>query len=176
VINLDRKLLLIFNSIKVVCFDFDGVFTDNKVYTNEFGQEMICCNRSDGIGISNIKKYGLKIFVISTEKNPVVSNRCSKLNLKCYQSVGDKACKLKEISNELSIPLKNFAFVGNDTNDLGALKVVGLPIAVSDSYPEILHLCTYTTKNKGGNGAVRELCDIFVYAKQTFKLGEEGEF
>ena len=154
-----------FKKIKVICFDFDGVFTDNKVYTDQFGHETVCCDRSDGIGISNLKKLGIKVYVVSTEKNQVVSMRCSKLKIDCFQAVEDKAKILFKISNDLSIPLEEFAFVGNDVNDLPALKIVGMPIAVADSYPIIFDFCSYKTKKKGGNGAVREICNNLIIAK-----------
>ena len=163
--NIGNKLYSKFKDIKVICFDFDGVFTDNKVYTDQFGHETVCCNRSDGIGISNLKKFGVKVYVVSTEKNQVVSMRCSKLKINCFQSVEDKAKMLLKISNDLSIPLENFAFVGNDVNDLPALKIVGMPIAVADSYPTIFEFCSFITKKKGGCGAVREICDNFIIAK-----------
>ena len=72
---------------------------------------------------------------------------------------------LLKISHDLSIPLEKFAFVGNDVNDLPALKIVGMPIAVADSYPTIFEFCSFITKKKGGSGAVREICDNFIIAK-----------
>ena len=163
--NIDNTLSSKLKDIKVICFDFDGVFTDNRVYTDQFGHEIVCCNRSDGIGISNLKKTGVKVYVVSTEKNQVVSMRCSKLKIECFQAIEDKSEILFKISDNLSIPLENFAFVGNDINDLPALKIVGMPIAVADSYPAIFEFCSYITKNKGGSGAVREICDNFIIAK-----------
>ncbi len=163
--SIDNKISLKLKAIEVICFDFDGVFTDNKVYTDQFGHEMVCCNRSDGIGISNLKELGIKVYVVSTEKNQVVSVRCSKLKIDCFQAVEDKAKMLIKISNDLSIPLDKFAFVGNDVNDLPALKIVGMPIAVADSNPTIFDFCSYKTKSKGGCGAVREICDNFTIAK-----------
>tara|TARA_Y100001978_G_C23626037_1_gene400936 strand:+ start:179 stop:679 length:501 start_codon:yes stop_codon:yes gene_type:complete len=164
-VNIDNTISSKLRDIKVICFDFDGVFTDNKVYTDQFGHETVCCNRSDGIGISNLKKLGVKVYVVSTEKNRVVSMRCAKLKIECFQAIEDKAEILLKISDNLSIPLENFAFVGNDINDLPALKIVGMPIAVADSFPTIFEFCSYITKKKGGSGAVREICDNFIIAK-----------
>ena len=70
-----------FSMIQFLAFDFDGVFTDNLVYTTETGQESVCCWRSDGLGISNIKKLNIPIWVLSSEKNPVVTKRCQKLGI-----------------------------------------------------------------------------------------------
>ena len=153
--------------IKVLCFDFDGVFTDNRVYVNENGEESVACYRSDGIGISRLVNEGIKVFVISTEKNPVVSKRCEKLRIKCYQGVNNKVETISEIADQLSLSLNQFAFVGNDINDLGALRSVGFSIAVADSYPEVLEVCDYICKQKGGFGAVREVCDMFVNREEN---------
>jgi 3-deoxy-D-manno-octulosonate 8-phosphate phosphatase KdsC-like HAD superfamily phosphatase len=65
-----------FQKIKLVVFDFDGVFTDNRVYVNENGKEMVCCWRSDGIGLAKLKEAGIKTFVVSSEVNQVVRKRC----------------------------------------------------------------------------------------------------
>ena len=73
------------NSLSLIVYDFDGVMTDNKVYVNEEGQEMVQVNRGDGLGISLIKKLGIKQIILSTETNPVVSVRAKKLNIDCFR-------------------------------------------------------------------------------------------
>ncbi len=165
--NSNKENLMRMSSVRVICFDFDGVFTDNKVYVDEDGKESVACYRSDGIGLSRLSSLGMKIFVVSTEKNPVVSKRCKKLKINCYQAVENKVSVINQISEELSIPLSQFAFVGNDINDLGALKAVGVSIGVSDSYKEVLDICDYTCDKKGGCGAVREVCDMFINIKNN---------
>ena len=82
--------------IKLIVYDFDGVMTDNRVYIDQKGNEMVQVNRSDGLGISEIKKLGLAQMIISTEKNSVVSERSKKLNLHCLQGISDKSKALKE--------------------------------------------------------------------------------
>ena len=149
-----------FLGIRLVIFDFDGVFTDNKVYTDQFGNESVCCWRSDGIGISKLKEIGINVLIVSTEINPVVSARAKKLNILCKQGVNDKAEVIRQLSNELNISLKEIVFVGNDINDISALKLVEIPIAVNDSYPEIFPFVKLITKRSGGQGAVREVCDL----------------
>ena len=160
--NKKSKHNTLIKEIKVLCFDFDGVFTDNRVYVNENGEETVACYRSDGIGISNLVDSGIKVFVISTEKNPVVSKRCEKLRIKCFQGVNNKVETISRIADQLSLSLNQFAFVGNDINDLGALRSVGYSIAVADAFPEVLEVCDCICKKKGGFGAVREVCDMFI--------------
>ena len=149
-----------FADVKLALFDFDGVMTDNFVYVSENGNEIVRCYRSDGIGISRIKKIGIKCFVISSEKNSVVKKRCKKLNIPLKQNVLNKEIAVLDICNKYNIDLKNTLFLGNDINDIPALRIVGFPIAVADAFPEIDNYVCLKTEAKGGKGAVREICDL----------------
>lgn len=152
-------------ALKAVIFDFDGVFTDNTVTVSQDGQESVKCWRSDGLGLSRLQNLGLKLFIFSTEANPVVTARANKLKIQCWQCLDDKAAALQQFSKEHDIPLDQIAFVGNDINDIGALQLVGLPIAVQDAYPEILPFVKMRTEKCGGYGAVREICDMIYSIK-----------
>jgi YrbI family 3-deoxy-D-manno-octulosonate 8-phosphate phosphatase len=99
--------------------------------------------------------------IISTEANPVVSARARKLKIRCLQDCEDKRTTLESIVRESSISLDEVAFVGNDINDLECLTHVGLPIVVHDAHQDVIALARYQTKNPGGCGAVREICDLF---------------
>jgi len=147
--------------IRLIAFDFDGVFTDNMVYVFQDGSEAVCCNRSDGIGLQKLKNLGIETVIISTESNPVVSARARKLKIRCFQNCEDKRKALENIAQELGISLDEVAFVGNDINDQACLKQVGLPIVVHDAHSDVDSLARYQTKNPGGHGAVREICDLF---------------
>lgn len=152
--------------IRLVAFDFDGVFTDNTVYVDQHGVESVRCWRSDGIGITRMQTVGTEALIVSTEKNPVVTVRAGKLKTSCLQGIDDKAATIRQVCKERGIGLEEVAFVGNDINDLPAFKIVGLPIAVGDAYPEILPFVKYQTSKSGGRGAVREVCDLVFQAKQ----------
>ena len=151
-----------FAKVKWLIFDFDGVFTDNLVYTSEKGEESIACWRSDGLGLSKVKELGIPIWVISTEKNPVISRRCEKLGIPCIQGCDNKAAALTQVLEEQNVSLQSAAYIGNDINDESCLKIVGFPIAVADAYPEVIKLADYVTTRSGGRGAVREVCDLVV--------------
>ncbi|MDC0575552.1 HAD hydrolase family protein [Nitrosomonadaceae bacterium] len=152
-------------SIKLVAFDFDGVFTNNTVYVSQDGVESVRCWRSDGIGLSRLHSIGVQTFIISTETNPVVTARANKLNMLCKQGIEDKAAAILEICLELTISPEQVMFVGNDINDIPAFKLVGLPVAVADAYPEVDPYVLFQTKKFGGLGAVREICDLVFNAK-----------
>jgi len=151
----------VFHRIRLVAFDFDGVFTDNMVYVFENGSEAVRCSRSDGIGLQKLAQMGIKPVIISTEANPVVSARARKLKIECVQNCQDKHAALEQIAGNMDISLDEVAFVGNDINDLPCLTCVALPIVVKDAHPDVIPVARYQTKSPGGCGAVREVCDLF---------------
>ena len=158
VINYTRKII---RKIRLVAFDFDGVFTDNMVYVFEDGSEAVRCSRGDGIGLQKLKRLGIEAVIISTESNPVVSARARKLKIRCMQDCSDKRKALEDIAKEKGVSLSEVAFVGNDINDLECLTKVGLPIVVNDAHQDVISIARYQTMHSGGYGAVREVCDLF---------------
>ena len=163
---MSTKLEGIVQEIRMIVFDFDGVFTDNRVLVMQDGSEGVYCNRSDGIGLETVRKLDVHLMVISKERNPVVGKRCEKLKLLCIQGCDEKASVLRREAERLSVPLEHVAFLGNDTNDLGCLEIVGLPACVADSFPEVIKISRFVTKKKGGEGAVREFCDFVADVKR----------
>ena len=115
--NIDPILQEAIRKIRLIAFDFDGVFTDNMVYVLQDGSEAVRCNRSDGIGLQKLKKLGIETVIISTESNPVVSARAQKLKIRCFQNCEDKRKTLENVAREIGISLDEVAFVGNDIND-----------------------------------------------------------
>lgn len=164
-VNTINKELLA--SVRLIAFDFDGVFTDNTVYVTQDGVESVRCWRSDGLGLSRLQSVGVQAFIISTEANPVVTVRAKKLKMPCKQGIEDKAATILETCRELGIASEQTMFVGNDINDIPAFKSVGVPVAVADAYPEVYPHVIYRTEKSGGFGAVREVCDLIFHAKNS---------
>ena len=158
--QLDKETSILFKNIKFIAFDFDGVFTDNSVYVTQDGKEMVKCSRYDGIGLKNLDAKGIGKVVISTETNPLVRIRCKKIGIECYDSIENKISLLNEIIKKQNLEISQVAFMGNDLNDLGCLSKVGLPIVVGDCHPKLIKIARYITQTLGGNGAVREVCDL----------------
>jgi YrbI family 3-deoxy-D-manno-octulosonate 8-phosphate phosphatase len=148
-------------TIRLVAFDFDGVFTDNAVYVFQDGSEAVRCCRGDGIGLEKLRALGVDVAIISTETNPVVSARARKLGIPCVQNCKDKRAALEDMARQKGIALAEVAFVGNDINDLPCLTAVALPVVVQDAHPDVIPYGRYRTTSPGGQGAVRELCDLF---------------
>jgi 3-deoxy-D-manno-octulosonate 8-phosphate phosphatase (KDO 8-P phosphatase) len=152
-------------AVKLVVFDFDGVFTDNTVYVSQDGVESVRCWRSDGLGLTRLAAAGVHTAIVSTEKNPVVGARARKLGVRCVQGCDDKLAAVRALAEEHAIALADVAFVGNDINDLDCLRAVGLPVVVQDAHPDVLDAAMHRTTAPGGRGAVREVCDAIVAAR-----------
>ena len=160
-----KKLYRLAASVKMVVFDFDGVFTDNRVWVFEDGREATCCFRSDGLGIERLKTVPhLKLLVLSKEENPVVAVRCRKLKIECIQRCDNKLSVLKKEATRRGIEMVDVCYVGNDINDVECLQAVGLSVCVGDAYPEAKLVSKLVLKKNGGRGAVRELCDRLLAA------------
>lgn len=155
------------NPPAAIVFDFDGVFTDNKVHLSSDGQEGIVCDRSDGMGISRLRAAGIPMLVLSTEMNPILSHRCRKLELPFFHALEDKAKALSTWIREQGLNAASTIYVGNDINDLGCMRAVGWPVAVADAHPAALSAARITLKNPGGRGAIRELSDLILLKRMT---------
>ena len=147
--------------VRLIAFDFDGVFTDNTVYVFQDGREAVRCHRSDGIGLGKLKRLGVDAVIISTEVNPVVTERSRKLGIECFQNASDKHATLAAVLEKRGLSFQQVAFVGNDLNDLSCLQEVLLPIVVNNAHRDVVQHAKYRTDTPGGFGAVREVCDLF---------------
>ena len=155
-----RKRRPLPEKVDLVVFDFDGVMTDNRVWVDESGREMIAAYRSDSIGVKNLRAAGVDAMVLSTEPNPVVSARCRKMNIPVLQGQADKAAALLRILAERGIDPAHVVYLGNDTNDLPCFPLVGCAVVVADAQPEAARQADLVLRRPGGHGAVRELCDL----------------
>lgn len=155
------------DTLKLIVFDFDGVFTNNKVYLSEDGTESVRCDRSDGLGIELLRsKTEISLLVMSKERNQVVQRRCDKLKLECYHAVDDKPIALRKIIVERNLDFSEVAFVGNDLNDVECMKLVGVSACPKDAYPCAKESADIILEKNGGDGAVREFCEMVLNEKQ----------
>lgn len=146
--------------------DFDGVHTDDTVTVDQLGRESVRVSRSDGHGIARLRDAGIPVLIISAEENPVVGRRAEKLRVECVQGVAAKGEALREWAAARGIRLDRIAYLGNDRGDLPALELVGWPVAVPDAAPEALAAARHVLANPGGHGAVRELADLILAARE----------
>ena len=152
--------------LRLAVFDFDGVFTDNRVWVNERGDETLAFSRSDGLGLRRLEEVGVRPLILSMEQNPIVAARAGKLKVDCVQGVEDKFAVLRERTSELGVAFEDTAFLGNDINDAECLRAVGVPVVPADAWPEVVPLARWVLTRAGGTGCVREFCDAVWEAKR----------
>ena len=148
--------------VDLVVFDFDGVMTDDCVIVDQNGIESVRCSRADGMGVRLLRESGMKIIVLSTERNPVVMTRCKKLNLECIHGVLKKGDILSNYMKENGIDPQNVVYVGNDVNDLPCFPLVGCALVPADANVKVKNEADIVLSHNGGEGAVRELCDMLL--------------
>ena len=149
-------------TVELVVLDFDGVLTDNRVWVREDGVETVAANRSDSWGLGLLRKNGVKVVILSTEINPVVTARGKKMGVPVYQGIHDKAAALQELLVEFGAPAERTIYVGNDTNDTPCFPLVACALAPADAQPAARRLADIVLNRAGGHGAVREVCDLLL--------------
>jgi N-acylneuraminate cytidylyltransferase len=149
--------------VRLLVMDFDGVMTDDRVWVNQEGIEMIAASRADGLGLERLRNLtDIQTLVISKEKNPVVAARCKKLSLPLLQGQDDKAQALEEYLAGQGIPGQEAVFIGNDINDLGCFPLVGWAAVPRNASSPVKRQADMILQQAGGFGAVRELCELLI--------------
>jgi len=159
------KSKLRLRDIQLIALDFDGIFTDDKVYVDENGVESVACSRFDSLGVAKLlkeielKKLTTRIIVISTETNQVVTSRCKKMNLQAFTGITDKSIFVRDFARTHNINLDYSLYAGNDINDYSAMMHFGARFAPANAHPRIQRIATCNLRSFGGNGFVRELIE-----------------
>jgi N-acylneuraminate cytidylyltransferase len=145
--------------VKAIVTDFDGVHTDDTALVDADGREQVRVSREDGMGVSRLRRAGIPMLILSTEVNRVVRARADKLRVPVLHGVDDKESALAEWAAENGIALADIAYLGNDVNDLPAMRLVGWPVAVANAHAEVRAAARVVLEKTGGHGAVRELIE-----------------
>ncbi len=166
-------------TIHTVAFDFDGVFTDNKVWVDQDGRESVRCDRGDGLAFDFVRafrqqgKLNAEFFIISKEANPVVLARARKLKLDCHHGVGDKLGFMKEYLKKrfpaAPEPFAGLIYVGNDLNDLPLMQHAGFSVAPIDAHPMVRDMAHIVLEQRGGEGFVRAFVERLLSINQLSK-------
>jgi len=164
VIPNDKRRRAMPKRIELVILDFDGVITDNHVWTDQDGREMVTAYRSDSIKFGELKEKGIEVIILSSEANSVVAARAKKISVEAIHGVGlqEKGRVMREVLEKKNVKADNVVFVGNDLNDLPCFEIAGWSVAVADAYPEVIQAADYVLSKRGGHGAVRELCELIL--------------
>jgi 3-deoxy-D-manno-octulosonate 8-phosphate phosphatase (KDO 8-P phosphatase) len=145
--------------IRLVVFDFDGVFSDNRVWTNVRGEESVACFRGDSQGLRRLDEVGVEYFILTAETNDAVAARARKIRSECVRGIEDKLPILREEVERRGFSFAETAYLGNDVNDAACLAAVGLPVVPADAWAEVVPLAKLLLSRAGGYGCVREFCD-----------------
>ncbi len=154
------------DELRLVAFDIDGVFTDGRFYLSDDGIETKAFHTQDGYGVRSLLAAGVAVAVISGRRSRAVEKRMAELDVPhVVLGCKDKVTALDELAAKLGIEVSTCAYVGDDLPDLALLRHVGFSVAVANAVPELRQYCDYVTRNPGGAGAVREVCDLIVGAR-----------
>lgn len=151
----------LFRNIKLLITDCDGVLTDGGMYYSEKGDELKKFNTRDGMGVQLLREIGIETIIITGEDVELVRRRAAKLGItEIYMGIKDKVSLVRKIAENHGFQLEEIAYIGDDINDLGAIKIVGLGCSVNDGMEEVKSAAKYTTQAKGGQGALREIAEL----------------
>lgn len=161
------SLRAILQDIRLFATDVDGVLTDAGMYYSETGDEWKKFNTRDGMGIKLLQKAGLITAIVTQERTKLVARRAEKLTIpEVHQGVMDKRAVIREMAERYGLSLRQVAYIGDDVNDLDALKAVGFSASPADGMPVVRTAVTYVCNRKGGEGAVREVVELILRARQ----------
>ena len=155
--------------IELLILDVDGVLTDGRIIMNDLGQETKYFNVKDGHGLRLLMNAGIDVAIITGRESEVVKRRASDLGIEIlFQGVKDKESVCRNLIEEKGLEKDQVCCMGDDLPDIPMFKCSGLPVAVADAAPEARESAAYITKAPGGFGAVREMCEIILKAKNAW--------
>jgi N-acylneuraminate cytidylyltransferase len=159
--------LALLASIRALCVDVDGTLTDGGMYYSEQGESMKRFQTRDAMGMSLLRRDGVVLALVTSEDSPIVLRRAQKLEIEhVFLGVQDKESCLDRFLAEQRLRWEELAFVGDDLNDLGAFRRAGFAACPADAVPEVLRGAHHVCRNRGGRGAVREVCDLIREARR----------
>ena len=152
--------------IKLVISDVDGVLTDGGMYYSARGDIQKKFHARDGMGISILKRNNIPTVIITKEKNLIVKKWASKMPVdRLFDGVKNKEILVPKLCKLYNLKEENIAYIGDDVNDIGIMEKIGLSISPKDANLEVRKIANHVTKSKGGEGVLREVCDLIISKK-----------
>jgi N-acylneuraminate cytidylyltransferase len=145
---------------KILFTDFDGCLTDDRVWLNQEGEEFVAANRKDGLAVKRLKNLGIQVVITSTETNKVVLARGNKIGVEVLQGIADKTESIEQYLNQKNLSWEDIWYLGNDVNDLGAIRKAKFSICPSDAVKAVKKEVDLKLKTKGGYGVLSELATL----------------
>ena len=157
-----------FANIRLLVMDVDGVMTDGKITYTSDGQELKSFNIKDGLGIKRAQASGIETAIITGRKSPMVEQRARELGIAhLVQGREDKLAALSDLVDQMNLSLDQVAYIGDDLPDLTAIESVKLGACPADAATEVKSKANWVSTRSGGDGCVRELCDLLVSHKSS---------
>jgi 3-deoxy-D-manno-octulosonate 8-phosphate phosphatase (KDO 8-P phosphatase) len=164
--SVSQEIFEIAKNIKLVIFDVDGVLTDGGIFFTDDGREIKKFNVKDGLGLSWMAQTDITVAIITGRNSPIVAERMKSLKIQhVYQGRMNKLETYHNLLEALKLNHNQVAYVGDDVIDLPIMQQCILPIAVADAHDSAKAVAKWITKNKGGHGAGREVCDLILDAQ-----------
>ncbi|ARG97847.1 KdsC family phosphatase [Legionella micdadei] len=162
-----NELLEKAKNIKCLICDVDGVLTDGQLYIDNYGNELKTFCVQDGMGLKLLMAAGIHVAVITTSQNAVIDHRMKQLGIQHYfKGQVDKNNAFNQLKLRLGFSNEDFAYIGDDLPDLAIIRQVGFGVAVANAVDQVKEFAAWQTEQSGGRGAVREVCDLILNAKQ----------
>lgn len=157
--------------IKCLVTDLDGVLTNGYLYLSSNGDELKAFHVQDGMGLKLLMCADIIIACITTSTNFVVEKRMKQLGIEhFYMGQVNKEEAFSNLQKKLNLPLDAFAYIGDDLPDMSLIQKVGLGVAVNNAVKMVKDSADYVTEKAGGEGAMRELCDLILDAQDKSSL------
>jgi 3-deoxy-D-manno-octulosonate 8-phosphate phosphatase (KDO 8-P phosphatase) len=155
-----------FKHIKLLLLDVDGVLTNGDIVYTDTGEEIKAFNVKDGFGIRLLQKAGVQVGIVTGRSSGALLHRCKNLGISMiYDGVKNKGDIFEDVMARTGLNPHEIAFAGDDLPDVALLKKVGAAVAVADAHEIVKDIAHTTTRQNGGNGAVREICEWILKAK-----------
>ena len=168
-IDMTEELKNKINRISLLITDVDGVLTDGGIIMDHQGNESKMFNVRDGHGIKMLMRYGIGVALLTGRESPVVHHRARDLGIsEVYQGIKNKGPFMVDYLARTGLSPTGIAYVGDDIVDIPVFALVGFSVAVADASPETRTAADYVTTERGGRGAVREVCDLILKAKNKW--------
>jgi len=167
----EQSILDIAKDIKLLICDVDGVFSDGLIYMGNNGEELKTFHTRDGYGVKSLMNAGIEIAIITGRRSQIVENRMKALGINLiYQGQDDKIKAYQDICAKLDIAPEQTGYIGDDLIDWPVMEQVALKVCVADGHPLLARRANYVTSIRGGHGAVREVCDLILQARNELDV------
>ncbi|KLN64022.1 MULTISPECIES: 3-deoxy-manno-octulosonate-8-phosphatase KdsC [Vibrio] len=167
----EQSILEVAKEIKLLICDVDGVFSDGLIYMGNNGEELKTFHTRDGYGVKSLMNAGIEIAIITGRRSQIVENRMKALGIKLiYQGQDDKIKAYQDICTKLDIAPEQTGYIGDDLIDWPVMEQVALKVCVADGHPLLRRRANYVTSIRGGHGAVREVCDLILQARNELDV------